>query len=725
MALRLTLCFLFFSLITHAQVTIYGRVTDANGNALPGANISLRDTYDGTSADANGGFTFTSTEKGSHTLTISAISYATSEIEIQLISDRLEVNVALEGVITELNAVVITAGSFTAGDESRRTTFKSLDIATTAGATADIAGALNTLPGTQKVGETGRLFVRGGDDNESRTFIDGLVVFDAYSPSAPNTPTRGRFLPFMFKGTSFSTGGYSAEFGQALSSALALDSKDEDLITRTDIGLLSVGADIAHTQAWKDGSAAAKVQYTNLRPYMGLVNQEIDWINPPLSFEVSGALRQRFGDKGLLKFYGNSNESNLALYEHEILEPANRHALDITNRYRYGNLSYQGVLGKEWSIRSGIAYNTSDYATTMEGSSLTEKGNGLHLKSVVERNTGFGSFKVGTEWIDRKYRANWYSEQQGSLIQQFHEPILAVFAEVDLLASKNFVARGGIRGEYNGLTSNAALDPRLSLAQKVGAGQVSIAYGTFRQSPQTPWLRANPQLKAEKAEHWVLNYQQILDNRTFRIEIYHKRYTNLVKFQMPSWIPPQGFAPLLTSLTNDGHGWAQGVEVFWRDKKSVRNLDYWVSYSYLDTERNYLYFPQAAVPTFASTHNLSIVFKYFIPSLKTQVGATYSYASGRTFHNPNEPGFLQGRTPAYQDLSINFSYLPTNAVIIHLSCTNILGFDNIFGYNYSVTTDADGMYANRPIRQAAPRFLFLAVLITISKNKGMNQLPSL
>ena len=84
----------------------------------------------------------------------------------------------LQEEINELDAVTITAGSFTAGDASRRTVFRPLDIATTAGATADIAGALNTLPGTQKVGETGRLFVRGGDGSETRTFIDGLVVLD-------------------------------------------------------------------------------------------------------------------------------------------------------------------------------------------------------------------------------------------------------------------------------------------------------------------------------------------------------------------------------------------------------------------------------------------------------------------------------------------------------------------------------------------------------------------
>src|SRR5690606_11762862 len=160
---------------------------------------------------------------------------------------------------------------------------KALDIATTAGATADIAGALNTLPGTQKAGESGRLFVRGGDGSEARTFIDGMVVLEAYGTSAPNTPSRGRFLPFMFKGISFSTGGYSSEYGQALSSALVLESKDESETIRTDIGLLSVGGDIAHTHAWDGGSATAKIQYTIIRPYYGMINQEIDWKTAPAS----------------------------------------------------------------------------------------------------------------------------------------------------------------------------------------------------------------------------------------------------------------------------------------------------------------------------------------------------------------------------------------------------------------------------------------------------------
>src|SRR5688572_27515994 len=258
MKLLLTLYFLTSVLQVFGQIKISGRISDERGEVIPGANIFLVDTYEGTSSDGAGRFEFLTHEQGRRILVVKFVGYKDFSKELQIQKQDFVVDVTLKETINELQAVTISAGAFTASEVSRRTIFRALDIATTAGATADIAGALNSLPGTQKVGESGRLFVRGGDGNEVRTFIDGMVVLDAYSPTAPNTPSRGRFLPFMFKGTSFSTGGYSAEYGQALSSALVLDSKDKSEITRTDIGLLSVGGDLSHTQVWERSSLAAK-----------------------------------------------------------------------------------------------------------------------------------------------------------------------------------------------------------------------------------------------------------------------------------------------------------------------------------------------------------------------------------------------------------------------------------------------------------------------------------
>jgi len=720
MKLAFALYILMTGLTATAQTKVSGMVFDEKGEPIPGANILIKDSYDGTSSGSDGSFEFITDEKGHGIIEVTFVGFIPFVKSVDFTGHSLILDVVLHEEVNQLDAVVISAGSFTAGEEKRRTILKAVDIATTAGATADIAGALNTLPGTQKVGETGRLFVRGGDDSETRTFIDGMVVLDAYGPSAPNTPSRGRFLPFMFKGTSFSTGGYSAEYGQALSSALVLNSKDVAEINQTDIGILSVGADVAHTQVWDRASLSGKIQYTNIRPYFNLINQEIDWNVPPVSGEGSLAYRQKIGKDGMFKFFGKMNQTSLSTFNHDIFDPSIKRQYDLTNGYGYGNGTYQQSLNPNWSLRTGVAYSFHQNKIELDGFPLNDRETGIHAKAVFEHSVNNQlEIRMGAEMINRSYEAARYNSNTDARESlSFTEPLSAAFAEAELYASSHFVTKAGGRFEYNGLTQKAHVDPRLSLAYKPGKqGQFSLAYGTFRQSPLNQYISIYPQLGAQRAEHVIANYQIVTDRKTFRVEAYYKRYRDLPKFTIDH--------PAL--ISNSGNGYAKGVELFWRDSKTIRNADYWISYSYLDTERDYLNFPASAVPSFASTHNFSFVYKHFITAIKSQLGFTYSYSSGRTYFNPNKPvaEFNSDKTPSYQDLSANVAYLPKSNLIIYVSCTNLLGRDNIFGYEYSTMPDAAGMYASRAIRQAAPRFLFVGVFITLSKNKSINQLPNL
>jgi hypothetical protein len=707
MAMKLTLSILFIlaAIVSFGQTKISGRVTDENGEGIPGANVSIKDSYDGASTNIDGKFEFTSTETGTKIIVITFVGYKNFEKEFVLNGTDVKIETSLKETISELQAVTISAGAFAASDESRRTIFRAVDIATTAGATADIAGALNTLPGTQKVGESGRLFVRGGDGNEARTFIDGLVVMNAYSPSGTNTPSRGRFLPFMFKGTSFSTGGYSAEYGQALSSALVLDSRDKSEITRTDFGLLSVGGDVTHTQVWDKGSIAGKVQYTNIRPYFGLINQEIDWKDAPMSVDGSTAFRQQVGKDGMIKFFGNYSSSNFSLYNHDIDNYDVAQLYKLNNDYYYLNGFYKQSLSNKWSVRGGMSYTFTRNNSFIDEDQIIEADKGLHAKTVLEGSlSDFVEIRTGVEILQRSYSQLIDPANAELFENEFEEVITSSFVEADVYASNRFVTRAGARVEYNSLLNKIAVDPRISMAYKTDeVGQVSLAYGNFRQSPKNEWLRVNNALESEKADHYILNYQRIISNRTFRIETYYKKYNDLVKFENGD----------PTNLTNKGKGFAKGVELFWRDNKSIKNVDYWVSYSYLDTERNYLNTPYSVTPSFASAHNFSVVYKHFFKKLKSQFGSTYSYTSGRSFNDPNMDKFNSGKTKAYQDLSINVAYLPTPQLIVYFSCTNVLGRDNIFNYEFSDTPDVNGVYASRAIRQPAPRFLFIGIFITL------------
>ena len=215
----------FFTLISFSQTMISGKIVDEKNNPISNANIYIDGTYDGATSTDIGEFSFTTTAEGSQTLVISALSFEQKQLAI-VINTYQSQTVILKRNLTELNEVLITAGSLEAGGKSRVSVLKPLDILTTAGNPGDIISALQTLPGTQIVGESGKLFVRGGEANETQTFVDGIRVAQPYLQTANNVPTRSTFSPLLFKGTSFSTGGYSAEYGEALSSILVMNTID-------------------------------------------------------------------------------------------------------------------------------------------------------------------------------------------------------------------------------------------------------------------------------------------------------------------------------------------------------------------------------------------------------------------------------------------------------------------------------------------------------------------
>ena len=83
------------------------------------------------------------------------------------------------------------------------------------------------------------------------------------------------------------------------------------------------------------------------------------------------------------------------------------------------------------------------------------------------------------------------------------------------------------------------------------------------------------------------------------------------------------------------------------------------------------------------------------------------WPSGRNYHNANLQGFMNDKTPLYQDLCMSISYvLQRNKVltIVHASVSNVLGNNNIYGYHFS-KMPVDGEYVASAIRPASKRFI--------------------
>ncbi|HLV38127.1 TonB-dependent receptor [Xanthomarina sp.] len=708
----------FFTLASGvSQTVISGKITDGKNQPIEGANVFIDGTYDGGTTNENGYFLFKTDEIGVKTLKVSFVSYETFSLTKD-VSELHNLQIKLRDDVNALDTVVISAGTFSAGDNSKISVLKPLDVVTTASALGDFVGALQTLPGTTTVAEDGRLFVRGGDATETQIFIDGIRVFTPYVPTTSNTPTRGRYSPFLFDGITFSTGGYSAEFGQALSSVLLLNTIDEPDQEKTDIGIMSVGASLGHTELWDTSSLSVNGSYINLAPYVALFPDRNEWIKPFQGGSGEAVFRKVF-QSGLLKLYSAFEMNGFDLIQEDINFPAGIHNM-LHNKNLYFNGSYTGVLTDNWSVFGGLSYTYNKNKILVIEDDIKDTENSYHAKFKLKHhfNSRF-KLNLGGEYFATYFSEDFKNTNINDISYGFKNNISAVFSEADVFFSKNLALQAGLRLEYSELFKELTLSPRLSLAYKTSAiSQISIAYGNFYQNPNNTILKFEQNLNAQKTTHYILNYQLNNEGKIFRAEAYYKNYTNLIKFNTE-------YPDFSSVYNNSGSAYATGLDLFWRDNKSIKNLDYWISYSFLDSERNYENYPTAAAPNFVNTHNLSVVTKYWIENWKSQIGMSYTFASGRTYTNPNLEGFLNQKTKSYNNLSLNWAYLISQQKILYLSVNNVLGIKNIDGYQFANVPDSNGNYANRALRPAADQFFFIGFFWTISEKGTDNQLDKL
>lgn len=696
----------FTTFFAEGQTTISGKVVSARGEPLPGVNIFIENTYDGASSDENGEFRFTTTESGDQILIASFIGYKTWKRNVS-IGGNPEIIIELAESVNALDAVTITAGNFAAADESRASVMEPLDIYTTASANGDVMAAMRTMPGTQAAADDGRLLVRGGDAYETRTYIDGLLAAKPYYSKTPDVATRGRFAPSLFNGVVFNSGGYSAEYGQALSSVLILNSNDLAQEDVSGLSIMTIGGEVSHTERWKNSSLMLSGGYTNLSGYNKVFNSYIDWQKPVESVNGAAVFRAKTSSSGMLKGYVTADYGNMGYL---VPEGPNR-LMEISNSgtTAYSNFFYRDCFSEKSCYRAGIS-------STIQHNKL---GLGDRLIDTREQNVE-GRFAVVHDAADgvkitwggnetfNSYRQA-YSNDEGEFPLDFTDYLTGMFVESEIRFSKNFGIRPGVRAEYSSAIQQWNFAPRFATGLKTGEeAQLSAAWGMYHQTPQDDYLKLDTGIDFEKAYHYILSYQfGDVSSRLFRAEAYYKTYHDLITFQ-------RGEFGLPLNIGNNGDGYAAGIDIFWRDRKSIKGFDYWITYSCIDTKRKYQDYPERATPYFISDHNFSVVGKYWVSKINTQVGFSYAAAGGRPYNDATASDFMDKKTKGYSDLSLNFShifYLGDQYSVLYFSINNVLGNDNVLGYRPSGFADAAGNYSLVPVKRDLKRMVFMGLFL--------------
>ncbi|HYC29828.1 MAG TPA: TonB-dependent receptor, partial [Chitinophagaceae bacterium] len=340
---------------------VRGLVRDARNVPVAGATVSLKDSYDGGVTDSAGNFSFSTSEKGEATLLVSAIGYKPAEQKFTIAENNAAFSIQLREEISEMKAVVITAGSFEASDKKKATVLSSIDILTTASANADVTGAIKTLPGAQQVGESEGLFVRGGTASETRTYMDGTLVNNFFYSSVPNIAQRGRFSPWMLKGTVFSAGGYSALYGQALSSALILETLDLPENSSGTVSISPIGGSLGyqHLAKNKRSSWGASYGYTNVGLAFEVLKTVPDFFSTPHYHTADANFRIKTSSTGILKYYGYFSANKVGVRNPSLDSLGFKDAFRLRNNNSYHNLSWKENLGGSWKLYTGMSYTNN------------------------------------------------------------------------------------------------------------------------------------------------------------------------------------------------------------------------------------------------------------------------------------------------------------------------------------------------------------------------------
>lgn len=205
---------------TPAPATIAGIVIDADSKApIPGARLSASQTEAVT--DAAGRFTLEAAV-GRVTVLVEARGFFPLAADLDVPAAGITgAELALASDSGFATSVAVTAPPPAAGPATE--SVAPIQVLRTPGALDNVYRTLQTLPGVAATEEFGsRLAVRGGSPDQNLTVMDGVEVHDPYRlfglTSAFNPETIQRF--------ELSTGGFSALYGDRLSSLLVVENRD-------------------------------------------------------------------------------------------------------------------------------------------------------------------------------------------------------------------------------------------------------------------------------------------------------------------------------------------------------------------------------------------------------------------------------------------------------------------------------------------------------------------
>lgn len=688
-----------------AQVHISGKVTDIKGTKLSYVNVYIQNTFNGTMSDEEGMYSFLTEPSDTITIIATSIGYRkyTYTIDIQE-KDSININIHLVPEAVKLNETVVSASSY--GSEKEKGLIVSrIDIYTTPGGAADLFQSLKTLPGISQVSESAELYVRGGDPSETLTIVDQAGFYHPYTYESSYGGLFSNINTAMIKSMFFSSGGFSAKYGNSLSGILELVTIDKPAASGYSIGISMAALSAAGRIDLIDNKLGLNIflnkSYTE--PIMWLNGEMDQFTSFPTSQDISTSLIYSYSNTGQLKLLALLANDKTGV---KVDRPELEGRFDGSTDNTLINFQHKDILNKDILIKSSISYSKHDNDWELGLLDINMIDETINFRSDLEtiiasyyKVSGGIQAGVRVEKFEGKMPENAFDYRPNGEYRYLDDNTKQIryggYLEVeshDIFEITNLSLIFGLRSDYFPKVGVLWLDPRLAFVYKLNnTSMLQLSTGLFHQLPDSRLFKnavGNPNLSAMNASHYILSYNYTInDKNNFRIELYHKKYQDL---------PLEDKS---TNYSNKGYGFANGLDIIMKGELPF-NISGWLSYGYLNTKRLWMDYKSITNSDFDISHQLTLIAKYNISSM-WQIGINFKVASGRPYtpvkgsilntgYNLYEPIYAQknsDRHPTYKRLDLRITHFNQlfgrYNTILYLEGLNIINIKNIFGYTYN------------------------------------------
>lgn len=626
----ITVFLLFFSIFTafsQQSGILNGIVLDkATQTFLKDINVKILGTGLTAKTKEDGSFRIAGIPLGTYSVEFTSALYQKfiqSDVVISTGIER-EMIIELQGVQTE--EVVIEDSRFQKPSDVT-TSFKSLtfeEIRRFPGGLEDIGRVIQSLPGISLTSD-GRndLLVRGGSPAENLFVVDGFEVNNINhfgSQGATGGPVSILNLDFV-RNVNFLTGGFSAKYGDKLSSVVEIQQRagnSEKFFGKINLSGTGFGANFEGPITKKNKSSWL---VSARRSYLDLIFNAAGFSFVPEYTDFQLKADYRINNSNFIEF--NSFGALDKVRFNNDTEENKQNNLDILtnnqNSYSAGIL-WKTLLNKNSFLVSSVARNYTNFFFSQRDSNFTEifrndsKESDIQLKldysSRISPSTlislGGAGKRIKLDYdIDKKADTLSYLDPNTgnyiilpavTILKNLYTYKGFAYAEITQNFLKRFKLTAGVRYDYIDIINKKNyVSPRTSLAVTITPKlSLNFAYGIFYQSPSYIWIigsENNKDLEDIRADHYIAGIEYLFDESTrLTVEGYLKDYRNYpVSVNRPYLILANnsGFETQnsfgLEQLVSAGIGKAMGFEIFLQ-KALTKSIYGQVSFSYSDVK---------------------------------------------------------------------------------------------------------------------------------------------